>query len=261
MKTPIPDRPPGPLPAPTPLVAKRGLYERFRAATAALGWRRSGERVLLALSGGRDSTALLHLLLVSGHRPVAAHLDHRLRGRASAADARHVRELCRAWRVPLALGRADVPARARRHGLGLEEAARVARYRFLRAAAARRRLRVVATAHHQGDQAETALLRVLLGTGRPGAFGMEASRPMPLLRWPCERPPRGAVPRLVRPLLEASPGEVAAYARRQRLPFVEDASNRDLSRPRNWIRHRLLPLASRRLKRNLVKSLARLAAR
>lgn len=243
---------------PSPLVAKRGLYERFRAATAALGWRRSGERVLLALSGGRDSTTLLHLLLVAGHRPVAAHLDHRLRGRASTADARRVRELCRAWRVPLVLGRSGVAARARHHGLGLEEAARIARYRFLRAVAARRRLRVVVTAHHQGDQAETVLLRVLLGTGRPGAFGMEASRPMPPLAWPGERPPRGTAPRLVRPLLDAPPGEIAAYARRQRLPFCRDASNRDLSRPRNWVRHRLLPLAARRLNRNLVKSLARL---
>lgn len=250
-----------PLSPPTPLVAKRGLYERFRAATAALGWRRSGERVLLALSGGRDSMALLHLLLVAGHRPVAAHLDHRLRGRASEDDARRVRALCRAWRVPLVLGRVNVPAHARRHRLGIEEAARIARYRFLRAAAARRRLRVVATAHHQGDQAETVLLRVLLGTARPGAFGMEAARPMPSLAWPGERPPRGAAPRLVRPLLDAPPSEIAAHVRRQRIPFLVDASNRDLSRPRNWVRHRLLPLAARRLKRNVLKSLVRLAAR
>jgi tRNA(Ile)-lysidine synthase len=63
----------------------------------------------------------------------------------------------------------------------------------------------------------------------------------------------------VRPLLSAPPEEIAAYARRQRVPFVVDASNRDLARPRNWVRHRLIPLAARRLNRNLLKSLARLA--
>ncbi|MCC7517853.1 MAG: tRNA lysidine(34) synthetase TilS [Verrucomicrobiae bacterium] len=246
---------------PTPRVAKRGLYERFRAATVALGWRRSGERLLLALSGGRDSMALLHLLLVSGHRPVAAHFNHRLRGRAAEADARWVRGLCRAWHVPLARGTADVPSLARKHRLGLEEAARIARYRFLHSAAVRRRLRTVATAHHLGDQAETVLLRVLLGTAHPGAFGMRASRPLPPLAWPGGLRPRGGGLRLVRPLLAAPPGEIAAYVRRQRIPFLEDASNRVLAHPRNWLRHRLLPLAARRLNRNLLKSLARLAAR
>lgn len=237
------------------------MYERFRAATAALGWRRSGERVLLAFSGGRDSMALLHLLLVAGHCPAAAHLNHRLRGRAADADARWARRLCRDWGVPFVSGVARVSAHARRHRLGLEEAARIARYRFLWAAAKRHRFRVVATAHHLGDQAETVLLRVLLGAARPGRFGMAPSRPLPPLAWPGGSPPRGPAPRLDRPLLGAPPEEIAAYVRRQRLPFLTDASNRDLSRPRNWLRHRLLPLAARRLNRNLLKSLARLAAR
>ncbi|NUN93636.1 MAG: tRNA lysidine(34) synthetase TilS [Verrucomicrobiae bacterium] len=217
--------------------------------------------MLLAFSGGRDSMALLHLLRVAGHRPVAAHLNHCVRGRTAEADARWARRLCRAWGVPFVSGAANVPALARRHRLGLEEAARIARYRFLRAIAGRRRLRVVVTAHHLGDQAETVLLRILLGTARPGRCGMAFSSPLPLLAWPDAPRPHGAASRLERPLLDAPPEEIAAYVRRQRLPFLTDASNRDLSRPRNWIRHRLLPLAARRLNRNLLKSLARLAVR
>jgi len=249
------------------MFAKRGLYERFRSTTARLGWKRKNERVLLGLSGGRDSVTLLHLLKVSGHCVTAAHLNHRLRGRESVGDEQFVRRLCREWRVPLVVGRENVADRARRYGLSIEEAARIARYRFLAAVARKKKLRKVVAAHHQRDQAETLLLKIFRGCNRHELKGMAMSRSLPDLNWnptiaqhSTFRVPRSVFRvHLLRPLLEAPPLEIALYARRNRLPHREDFSNRDLARPRNWIRHRLLPLIERRLNRNIVRTLARLA--
>jgi len=246
--------------------ARRGLYERFQRATTRLGWKRGDEEILLGLSGGRDSVSLLHLLKANGHHVVAAHLNHQLRGRESLADERFVRELCREWKVPLVVERENVAARAKRHGLSIEEAARIARYRFLAAVARKRKLRRIVVAHHQRDQAETILLKIFRGCRRRQLRGMEMKRPLPLLSWNksvARRSTldarRSALPiQLLRLLLEAPSLEIALYARQNRLAYREDSSNRDLANPRNWIRHRLLPLIERRLNRNIVKTLARL---
>ncbi len=241
--------------------------------------------MLLGFSGGRDSVSLLHLLKANGYHVVAAHLNHQLRGRESLADERFVRDLCRTWKVPLVVKRENVAARARRHGLSIEEAARIARYRFLAEVARKRKLRRIVVAHHQRDQAETVLLKIFRGCRRHQLHGMEMRRFLPALNWNKKvfsaqssltpnggetlSPPvhlgAGSQPsalriQLVRPLLEAPSLEIAHYARQNRLMHREDSSNRDLARPRNWIRHRLLPLIERRLNRNVVKTLARLGA-
>lgn len=244
------------------LFAKRGLYERFRRITRQWGWQHRGEKILLGLSGGRDSVVLLHLLKISGHEVTAAHLNHHLRGRESDADERFVRELCRVWQVPLVVGRANVAVRARRHHLCIEEAARIARYRFLERTARRLSLRRVMIAHHQRDQAETILLKIFRGGSRQQLHGMKGKGPFPDLDWKKSRPPRrpDATLTLTRPLLEAPFDEIRRYARQNRIPFREDSSNRNLNHPRNWIRHRLLPLIQRRLNRNVIPALARLGA-
>lgn len=200
--------------------------------------------------------ALLHLLVVSGHRVTAAHLNHCLRGRESNRDENFVRVLCREWDIPLRVGREAVAARSRQNRLSIEEAARIARYRFLAQAAKCEKIRKIVVAHHQHDQAETVLLKFFRGAGRRQLKGMEMSRPMPMLGWRPQVARRKTGLKLIRPLLDAPHGEIVLYARQNRLPFREDSSNRDLSRSRNWIRHRLLPLIERRLNRNVVKTLA-----
>ena len=180
-------------------------------------------------------------------------------------DEHFVRRLCRKWKVPLVVEREDVAARSRQHGLSLEEAARIARYRFLARVARQRKLHTVVVAHHQQDQAETVLLKILQGCDRGHFRGMEMERSFPLLHWSKNKPmatrKKSAVGpgrlRLARPLLQSPLEEIVCYAKQNRLSFREDSSNRNLSTPRNWIRHRLILLMGQRLNRNVVKTLAR----
>jgi tRNA(Ile)-lysidine synthase len=195
------------------------VAERLRALGV-----RPGAHVLVALSGGADSVVLLHLLrfAVPGLRLTAAHFDHAMRP-SSAADARWVRGLCRAWDVPLITRRADRLLRS-------EGEAREARYGFLRAAQAECGAGFLATAHHADDQAETVLFRMMRGSGLAGLAGIP------------ERGPDG----LIRPLLPWWRAELRAYARARHLRWRRDPTNRGLHPVRNRIRHRLIPLLERR---------------
>jgi tRNA(Ile)-lysidine synthase len=186
--------------------------------------------VLVAVSGGADSLCLLHLLhslCGDGRRfPTvrlqAAHLNHRLRGSQSERDAARVGEIATSWGIPITIGTVDVPALARREKRSLEDAARVARYGFLREVA---QGRPIALAHQADDQVETILLHWLRGSGLAGLTGM-APRQQDLIR----------------PLLEVSRAEILAYCREHGLRPLEDESNNDPRFLRNRIRHELLPL-------------------
>ena len=213
--------------------------DRFRRSLDALGVRGTGAHVLVAVSGGCDSVALLHLLRFAaenaGLRVTAAHFDHAMRP-GSEGDAAWVRGLCRAWEVPLIEGRADVAPRT-------EEEARDARYAFLRRAQAACGAAFLATAHHADDQAETVLFRVLRGTGLPGLAGI---------------PPVGERG-LIRPLLPFPRAQIVRYARAAGLRWREDASNAREDFARNRIRLGLLPWIERELAPGARGSLARLA--
>ena len=183
--------------------------------------------VLVAVSGGADSVALLSLLVACGRcRVVCWHLDHQLRA-DSAADADAVAALAVQLGVPFVGERADVRAAVR--GDGIEEAAR--RVRYARLASACQRLGAVAacTAHHRDDQAETALMQILRGCGPEGPGGIAAERQL--------------IPgvRLLRPLLHVTRAELVAYCREHDLAWREDPSNADQAFARNRMRHRILP--------------------
>ena len=217
----------------------RSLAARFRAALAEDGVLAGGERVLVSLSGGLDSTVLLHLLrFTPGLPPLdvhAAHLDHRMRP-GSTGDAHWVRGLARAWEVPLVSGAAARPP-------ANETEARRARYRFLEDARAETGCRWVVTAHHADDQAETVAYRMLRGTGLAGLAGI----------------PRTREPGLYRPLLPFWKRELAAYASASRLGHRADPTNRSSDIPRNVVRRELLPLAEKRVAPGARRALHRLA--
>jgi tRNA(Ile)-lysidine synthase len=185
-----------------------------------------GSTVCCGLSGGRDSTLLLALLheisLPLGLRLSALHVHHGLSPDADAWE-RRCHDLCHRLGVPLDVRRVHVEHRA---GPGLEAAARTARYRCYRESAAQ----VVALAHHADDQAETVLLQLLRGAGPAGLAAMPAARSLG----------EGA-PLLVRPLLDVSRSNIEAELRRRTLRWVEDESNADTTRARNYLRHEVMP--------------------
>ena len=186
-----------------------------------------GSTLVCAVSGGKDSVCLLHIMCALQkdlHISVeAAHLNHQLRGDESDRDEAFVRALCRELGVPLTVSRADVLARCEQTGESVEEAARVLRYAFLESLG-----KPVATAHTQDDNLETVLVNLIRGTGLRGLCGI---------------PPRRGV--FIRPMLPVSRQEVEAYLEENALAHVEDSSNASDLPLRNRLRHEVIPLLRR----------------
>ncbi len=207
--------------------------------------------VLVAVSGGVDSMALLHLLhglsVTRGWRLVVAHFNHQLRGRSSDADERLVRREAARLGVRVRVGNGDVRAAAKREGISIEMAARRLRHEFLARAARATRARVIALAHHADDQVELFFLRLLRGAGSDGLAGMRWSNPSPM----------DARVTLVRPLLEVSKAALEKFARSEGIRWREDATNRSTDMLRNRVRHELLPL----LVKNYQPALGRVVSR
>jgi tRNA(Ile)-lysidine synthase len=187
-----------------------------------------GDHLLIAVSGGPDSTALLHVMTRlaprRGLRLTAAHLNHALRAEESERDEAFVRDLCQGMGVrcickKVAKGALKIPGRS------LEEAAREARYLFLAETADRCGAAKIATGHHRDDQAETLLINLLRGSGPEGLKGI--------------LPVRDG--RIIRPLLGIDRSEILAYLGSNGLPAVLDSSNREDQFLRNRIRHDLIP--------------------
>jgi len=207
-------------------MATTHLHEFERAVLGTIRVRRlasPSSRVLCALSGGADSTALvaaLSALRAAGHlaEVCACYVDHQLRA-GSAADGEFCLALCAGLGVPLERARVTVAA-----GENVQAAARRVRYAALRAAAARAGCDLIATGHQRGDQAETVLHRLLRGAGARGLSGIPARR--------------GA---LVRPLIDRSRPEILDYLAERGLEFREDPTNATPKYLRNRIRGSLLP--------------------
>ncbi len=174
------------------------------------------------------------------------HLDHQLRGTASADDAAWLGRVCGTLKVPFTLGRIDVAAAVNGSGRGIEEAARDARYGFLEETARSSGCRMIALAHTADDQVETILHHILRGTGLAGLRGI-----------PRERELAPGI-RLVRPMLDVDRNLVLDYLRQIGQDFREDESNRDESYTRNRIRRQLLPLLARDFNPQIAEALRRL---
>jgi tRNA(Ile)-lysidine synthase len=202
---------------------------------------------LVGVSGGADSVALFHLLLENGFRNlVICHLDHRLRGRASTADALFVKRLAAKHRLPYESARADVKKRMREHGESMETAARHARHAFFASCASKHRCSKILLAHHADDQAETVLWNLLRGSY--GFKGMREEQEMTV---------DGVRLSIVRPLLGVRRSELVGWLQSCSLRWREDASNHEPVAVRNRLRHEALPLLAEISGRDPVLALVR----
>lgn len=204
--------------------------------------------VLVAVSGGPDSVALLRALLAAADtgRIVIGHFNHRLRGDESDADERFVDDLAAQWKVPCEIGHAQVDLGAG-EGDGMEAAARDERYAFLQSAAERHGARYLVTAHTADDQVETVLHRVLRGTGIAGLGGIPRLRQL------------SAATTVIRPLLGVRRSEVLAYLGDLRQSFRTDSSNTGRDFTRNRIRNDLLPRLEQEYNPRVAEAILRLS--
>jgi hypoxanthine phosphoribosyltransferase len=194
-----------------------------------------GDAVVVAVSGGPDSVALLHVLFALsqrrewGWRLIAAHVNHGFRGAESDEEAAYVERLAAQLGLPFELIRLDMPAELAATGENAQAASRARRYEFLHEAAAKHGAGKIALAHHADDQAETVLMRVLRGTGLSGLAGIPERR-------------REKKVELIRPFLRIYKSEIMEYCYSHNLLFYRDSSNDSLKYARNRIRLEAMPL-------------------
>ena len=204
------------------------LESKVKNAIDKYGLINKNERVLVGLSGGADSVALLHVLLKiapeMGFELCAAHLNHGIRGAEAYHDQRFVEELCKGLGVPLVCEELDIPGIARLEGKTLEQAAREKRYEFFHRAAKELGADKIAVAHHMDDQAESIMLHLIRGSGLKGLMGMEP-----------------AYGNIIRPLLWARRREIEEYAADNGLKYCTDSTNLERDASRNRIRLDLIP--------------------
>ncbi len=185
-------------------------------------------RCLVAFSGGADSAALLFaawkLQAAAKLRVIALHVHHHIRREEADRDAVFCRAFCEERQIPFHLCEVDAPAYAMQEKIGLEEAARHLRYAALEETAKREQIDWILTAHHQDDQAETVLMRLLRGTSPAGLSGIAPRRD-----W------------YLRPFLQLSKQSLLQYCAQQEIPFVEDSTNEISDCPRNYLRNEILP--------------------
>lgn len=210
-------------------------------------------RLMVALSGGRDSVYLLNRLLkdrmdlsafgIEEYELCAIHVNHRIRAAADEDEA-FVAKLCKKSHIPLTVVHVDAPAYAKANKLSLEDAARRLRYQAFEEADAD----VIALAHHAGDQAETVLMHMIRGAGLKGLCGMEDDLTSP------------GGKRYIRPILRISRDEINEYVAEHNLFFREDETNADTAYARNSVRHELLPNIKENYNPKVEEALCRMAA-
>lgn len=204
-------------------------------------------RYLVAVSGGRDSVALLHWLLAQNYRKLlVCHFEHGLRGRAGKSDACFVERLAQKQKLTFELGSADIAVLAKQRKQSIEATARQERLAFFARIAKRRRCQTIFLGHHADDQVETFLLNLFRGAAGRGLGAMRA------------RSVHGSLT-LLRPLLGVWRSEIDTYIAQHRLKFREDATNQELTARRNQMRHRIIPWLEKQLGRNIRATIWRAA--
>jgi len=208
----------------------------------------SGDRVIIGVSGGPDSMALLYVLdqIKKKYNVVlkVAHLNHGFRGEEARKEAQFVEEMAKKLWIPFELRSFDVPSYKKTSSLSYQEAARVVRYQFLEEVREQFKASKIALGHNADDQAETLMMWLLRGSGLRGLSGIP--------------PVREGV--IIRPLIETTREEIEAFIKERRIPFVIDSSNQQDQYLRNRVRHELFPLLREYYNPQLVKRLVQTAS-
>jgi len=205
-----------------------------------------GHKVVVGVSGGADSLALIHILgQISKYMSLTlyvAHVNHGLRGQAAREDANFVEAMAREWGYEFFLREANVSKLAREWGLSEEEAGRKVRYDFFKEVLDKVGGHRIALAHHRDDQAETILHNIIRGTGLAGLSGI--------------KPVRDEI--FIRPLLEISRKEIEEYCHQNDLRYRIDHTNEEIIYTRNRIRHMVIPMIEEHFNPNFSSSLVRM---
>lgn len=208
----------------------------------------ASESILLGLSGGADSSALLIMLKAyasqSGSRIYAAHLNHGIRGDEADRDEQFCRELCKKFDVEFFSKKLNIPAIASNSGESIESAARRERYAFFADIMQKNQIKILATAHNADDNLETLLFNIARGTGLGGLCGI-----------PDSRPTDGGV--IIRPILTMEKREIIDFCNANGISFVVDSTNADSEYTRNKIRNQIVPVL-REINSNAVKNASRM---
>ena len=207
----------------------------------------NGDSVLVGVSGGPDSVALLHVLTALAPRLsihlAVAHLNHGLRGRESDRDADFVATLADTHRLPFHFTKADAHKYRKQHKLSLEEAGRQLRYGFFIEVAETNGYQKIALGHHADDSAEVVLMYLLRGSGPLGISGIPPVRNH----------------KIVRPLIEVTRSDILAFLAGHRIEYVTDSTNTDMRYLRNKMRHQLIPHLKSTYNPNIIETLNRLS--
>lgn len=221
------------------------LVKRFQKTIKENGLINQDDSILIALSGGPDSTALLRLL--AGVRDKmnltlgAIYVNHQLRKKAARAEENFCQELCDRFDLELDIATEDIKQLAKERGQSIEEAARDFRYDLFETLASEKGYDRIAVGHHLNDQAETIMFRIIRGTGLDGLAGMPARRG-----------------RIIRPLLGVTKNDILDYLKENDLAFCRDRSNESIKMSRNFIRNNLLRDIRKRLNPQVDEALVRL---
>ncbi len=227
----------------------KGLLQKIENTNRRYGLFKKNDILVAGVSGGADSMALLWLLETLrakyAFRVHVAHLNHGLLKPESKSYLDLVEKSAKALKFPFYSKAIDLKKIAKKNKRSIEEMGRIARYSFFEAIALKTRANKIVTAHTLDDQAETVLLRLLRGTGLKGLIGIPFKRP------------QGAT-EVIRPLLAVEKAELLSFLKVNKLPFIQDKTNRDTTYTRNRIRHRLIPLLARSYNPQIKSSLSNL---
>jgi tRNA(Ile)-lysidine synthase len=231
----------------TSIMLKRNMLKKIRKTIADCSLLERGDHLLVAVSGGPDSVALLRAMVILsseyGLQLTTAHLNHGLRGAEAKREEEFVKSLCTGMGIACICKTVDIRLLQKGRGMSLEEIGREERYRFLGEAAETCGAQKIATGHHRDDQAETVLINLLRGCGLEGLKGIPPMRDG----------------RIIRPLLHVGREEILEFLNREGLTYMTDSSNLSPLFLRNRIRHELIPELTLKYNPGIVEALSHTA--
>jgi len=215
-------------------------------------------KILVAVSGGPDSTALLHFLKHQGFDVAAAHLNHKIRGSDAERDALFVKQLCKEMRILLIVQETDVPSYSKKNKLSMEDAARFCRYKFLEKTANRLGCNIIAVGHNADDNVETFLMNLIRGAGLRGLSGIPPLREIPISKSQIPKKLQNTNSKIViaRPLLNIWRKDILKYCKKHKLKYRIDKTNFDTKYFRNMIRHKVVPKIDKEKISALIKKIS-----